>query len=88
MDIWLSVWRRLLALGLDRMRQPAPETLSLDPVFGLGRVTAAGWRVLEADRGIMDSLEGGKVVRMKGLGELACWGCWTPFRWCLMFDSC
>ncbi len=62
------------------MRQLA-LTLSLEQVFGYGRVTAAGRRVLEADPGGMDLLEGGEVVRMvweKAVGHRAgrhCWGC-------------
>lgn len=61
---------RLITLGLDMMRQPAQETQILERMVGLGRATAAGRRVLEADPGIMDLLEGGEVVRMIDLGEL------------------
>lgn len=42
-----------------------PQTENLDGLFfffGLGRVTAAERRVLEADPGIMDLLEGGEVA--------------------------
>lgn len=46
------------------MRQPAPETLSLDQVFGFRRVTAARSRILETDPRIMDLLEGGELVRI------------------------
>lgn len=37
-------------------------------------MTAAGRRVLEADPGVMDSLEGGEAVRMIAVGER----CWPP----------
>lgn len=40
-----------------------PRTENLDGLFfGLGRATAAERRVLEADPGIMDLLEGGEVA--------------------------
>lgn len=52
------------------MKQAAQETPGLERTVGLGRVTAAGRRGLEADPGIMDSLEGGEVVRMIGWGKL------------------
>lgn len=39
-----------------------PETENLDRLFGFRQVTAAGRRILEADPGVMDLLEGGEVV--------------------------
>lgn len=46
-------------MGLDMMRQLAPETLSLDRVFGFGRMTAAWRRGLEADPSWNNGLAGG-----------------------------
>lgn len=62
------------------MRQLAPETSGLDRIFGFVLMTAAGRRVLEADPGIMDPLEGGEVVRTIRLGELLATepGCTLP----------
>lgn len=61
---------RQITLALNMMKQAAQETPGLEREVGLRRVTAAGRRVLEADLGIMDSLEGGEVVRMIGWGKL------------------
>lgn len=62
--------------GIRHDETTGPDAPSfLDGVFGHGRVTAAGRRVLEADPGVMDLLEGVEVVRV-GLGG----SCWPPGR--------
>lgn len=79
-DIWLLVWMRLIVLGLDMMRQLAPETLNLDRVFGFGRVTAAGRRVLEADpswnNGLTGEWRGCKNDFGRAVGHRAGLDCW------------
>lgn len=53
-----------------------PQTENLDGLFfGLGRVTAAERRVLEANPGIMDLLEGGEVA-----DGCFFFFCWPPLR--------